>query len=127
MARPSQSPDPLEQVMSIVVEGFKKTTESIQDLRAQQEKLELKQKQQAKAAYHGMTGSGKSRYVSKLVEIEKQNGARGAQARVAETLELTPGRITQLLKSEKTVKMASNFWAFYWFFIFTEEIYNDKH
>jgi len=104
MARPSQSPDPLEQVMSIVVEGFKKTTESIQCLRAQQEELELKQKQQAKAAYHGMTGRGKSRYVAKLVEIKKQNESRGAQARVAETLELTPGRITQLLKSEKNRK-----------------------
>lgn len=51
-----------------------------------------------------MTGSGKSRYVAKLVEIEKQNGPRGAQARVAETLGLTPGRITQLLKSEKNCK-----------------------
>ena len=104
MARPSHSPDPLEQVMAVVVEGFKKTTESIQDLRAQQEELELMQKQQAKAVYHGMAGSGKSRYVAKLVEIEKQNESRGAQARVAETLELTPGRITQLLKSEKNRK-----------------------
>lgn len=104
MARSSQIPDPLEQVMAIVIEGFKKTTESIQDLRAQQVELELKQKQQAKAAYHGMTGSGKSRYVAKLVEIEKANNPRGAQTRVAETLELSTGRITQLLQSEKNRK-----------------------
>jgi len=104
MAKSSHSLDPLEQVMSIVLEGFKKTTESIQDLRAQQAELELKQRQQAKAAYHGMTGSGKSRYVQQLVEIEKKNEERGAQARVAETLELSAGRITQLLNSEKNRK-----------------------
>ncbi|MEI7869966.1 MAG: hypothetical protein WCI11_18920 [Candidatus Methylumidiphilus sp.] len=96
-----QTPDPLEQVMTIVIEGFKRTTESIHALRNQQAELELKLKQQAKAAYHGMTGSGKSRYVAQLVEIEKENEPRGAQARAAETLELSPGRITQLLKSDK--------------------------
>lgn len=101
MAHPSQTPDPLEQVMTIVVEGFKKTTESIHALRNQQAELELKLQQQAQAAYHGMTGSGKSRYVAELVEIEKANNPRGAQARVAQTLKLSDGRITQLLKSDK--------------------------
>lgn len=96
--------DPLEQVMQTVVAGFKKTTEAIQDLRVRQEKLEQQQKLQAKAAYHGMTGSGKSRYVTQLVNIEKDNESWGAQARVAAMLDVTPGRITQLLKSDKNRK-----------------------
>ena len=81
--------DPLKQVMETVVAGFQKTTEAIQNLRD---------------AYQGMTGSGKSRYVSELVKIEEQNEQRGAKARVAETLDLSPGRITQLLNSEKNRK-----------------------
>jgi predicted transcriptional regulator len=48
-----------------------------------------------------MTGSGKSRYVGKLVEIEKTNEEKGAQARVAQLLDLTPGRVSHLLSSEK--------------------------
>lgn len=47
----------------MMVEGFRATTTEIQAMKA-------KQKQQSIAAYQGMTGSGKSRYVSKLVEIE---------------------------------------------------------
>ncbi|WP_205125733.1 hypothetical protein [Pseudoalteromonas sp. A757] len=105
MARKDQTPtDPLEKVMEAMVTGFKHTSEAIQNLRDQQADLEKRQKQQAKAAYQGMTGSGKSRYVAELVEIEKENGERGAQARVAETLEITPGRVTQLLKSDKNRK-----------------------
>lgn len=96
--------DPLEQIMSTVVAGFKMTTDAIQDLKTQQVALEKKQQQQAKAAYHGMTGSGKARYVAELVKIEKENTPRGAQARVAETIEVSPGRITQLLKSDKNRK-----------------------
>ena len=98
------APDPLEQVMETMLTGFKHTTQAIQDLRQQQAELEQRQKQQAKAAYHGMTGSGKSRYVAQLVEIEKEREERGAQARVAETLDLSPGRITQLLNSDKNRK-----------------------
>lgn len=100
----TEVPDPLEKVMEAMVTGFKHTTEAIQDLRDQQAELEKRQKQQAKAAYHGMTGSGKSRYAAELVEIEKEIDPRGAQARVAETLDVTPGRITQLLKSDKNRK-----------------------
>lgn len=106
MARPPKTPtpDPLEQVMETMITGFKHTTQAIQDLRQKQAELEQRQKQQAKAAYHGMTGSGKSRYVAQLVEIEKEREERGAQARVAETLDLSPGRITQLLSSDKNRK-----------------------
>ncbi|MDD4914621.1 MAG: hypothetical protein PHW13_06250 [Methylococcales bacterium] len=106
MARQSNTPtpDPLAQVMQTVIMGFKQTTEAIQALRDQQADLELRQKQHAKAAYHGMTGSGKSRYVAQLVDIEKAIEPRGAQARVAETLDLTAGRITQLLNSDKNRK-----------------------
>lgn len=97
-------PDPLEQVMTTVVQGFTMTTKAIQDLRDQQTSLEQKLQQQARAAYHGMTGSGKSRYAEELVKIESVQNPRGAQARVAETLGITPGRITQLLNSDKNRK-----------------------
>lgn len=104
MAKPPVQPDPLEQVMVTVVQGFKMTTDAIQALRTQQANLEQKLQQQARAAYHGMTGSGKSRYAMELVKIESAHNSRGAQARVAETLGVTPGRITQLLNSDKNRK-----------------------
>lgn len=96
--------DPLEQVMRVVVEGFRHTTEAIQDLRDKQARLQEQQKEQARAAYNGMTGSGKSRYVTKLVEIERDKEEKGAQARVADMLDLSPGRISQLLNSAKNRK-----------------------
>ena len=61
-------PDPLEQVMATVIQAFKVTTEAIQDLRDQQANLNQKLQQQARAAYQGMIGSGKSRYVAELEE-----------------------------------------------------------
>lgn len=104
MARPPKKtpvPDPLEALMETMVTGFKHTTDAIQQLRDQQAELEKSQKQQAKAVYQGMTGNGKSRYTAELVKIEKEKEPRGAQARVAETLDVTASRITQLLKSDK--------------------------
>ena len=89
-----QNTDPLENLMSVVIQGFQKTTDAIRD-------LQDKQQQQSKATYDGMTGSGKSRYVAKLVEIEKIEEEKGAQARVARMLDLSPSRITQLIKSNK--------------------------
>lgn len=102
-----QSPDPLEQIMATVVLGFQQTTDAIKSLKVKQDALELQQKEQAKAAYHGMTGSGKSRYVAKLVEIEKQkdpSNTRGAQKRVADTIGISAPRVTQLLNSDKNRK-----------------------
>lgn len=96
--------DPLQQVMATVVEGFKHTTVAIQQLRERQAKLEEQQRQQARAVYHGMTGSGKSRYASELVKIEREKDPRGAQSRVAQLLDVTPGRVTQLLSSDKNRK-----------------------
>lgn len=104
MAIPNSQPDPLEQVMAVVVEGFKKTTEAIQSLRDQQAELAEQQKQYTKAAYHGMTGSGKSRFVSELVAIERAKDPRGAQSRVADLIEVSEGRISQLLNSDKNRK-----------------------
>ncbi|WP_411705276.1 hypothetical protein [Edaphovirga cremea] len=101
---PLAQPDPLEQVMATVIQGFQMTTASIQELRDQQASLEQRLQQQARAAYHGLTGSGKSRYTSELVKIESEHNPRGAQARVAETLGVSPGRITQLLNSDKNRK-----------------------
>ncbi|MBW2187455.1 MAG: hypothetical protein JRG71_13990 [Deltaproteobacteria bacterium] len=97
MSKRQPTPDPLENMMAMMVEGFRATTTEIQNLK-------VNQKQQAIAAYHGMTGSGKSRYVSKLVEIEAAQETRGAQSRVADTLDLSHGRISQLLKSDKNRK-----------------------
>lgn len=97
MTKRTTAPDPLENMMSMMVEGFRATTTEIQALKA-------RQKEQAIAAYHGMTGNGKSRYVSKLVEMEAAQGARGAQSRVADMLDLSEGRISQLLNSDKNRK-----------------------
>ena len=97
MSKRQTTSDPLESMMAMMVEGFRATTDEIKAMKA-------KQKQQAIAAYHGMTGSGKSRYVSKLVEIEAAQESRGAQSRVADTLDLSEGRISQLLTSEKNRK-----------------------
>ncbi len=96
--------DPLQLAMAAVIEGFKHTTAAIQELREKQDELEERQKLQARAAYHGMTGCGKSRYVGELVNIEKAIDPRGAQSRVAQLLDVTPGRITQLLTSDKNRK-----------------------
>jgi hypothetical protein len=97
-------PDPLEHIMTTVIAGFQQTTDAIKELKAQQEALESQQKEQARAVYQGMTGSGKSRYVAELVNIEKQKDPRGAQARVADTLNVSSARVTQLLKSDKNRK-----------------------
>ncbi|SKC32329.1 hypothetical protein CZ809_01845 [Photobacterium piscicola] len=102
-----QSPDPLEQIMATVVSGFQQTTDAIRELQLKQEALERQQQQQAKAAYQGMTGCGKSRYVAELVEIEKQKdptNTRGAQKRVADTIGISSARVTQLLNSDKNRK-----------------------
>ncbi|WP_445286522.1 hypothetical protein [Variovorax atrisoli] len=103
MSRKDQDPnvDPLKLMMENMLEGFQRTTDAINALREKQAKLESQQKQQARAAYQGMTGSGKSRYVNELVKIEAAIDARGAQARVAELLELSPPRISQLIRSDK--------------------------
>ncbi|MCO4206267.1 hypothetical protein [Aeromonas taiwanensis] len=102
-----QSPDPLQQIMATVVSGFQQTTDAIRQLQQQQQALELQLQQQARAAYQGMTGSGKSRYVTELVEIEKKrdpNNTRGAQRRVADKIGISSARVTQLLNSDKNRK-----------------------
>lgn len=106
------TPDPLHQVMQTVISGFQQTTALIADVQQQQQTLQQQQQalqqqlqDQARAAYSGMTGSGKSRFVQALVDQETARlGDRGARSRVANTLGLTPPRITQLLDSEKNRK-----------------------
>lgn len=98
------SNEPLELMMSVVVDGFQRVADSMHEIKAEQAKLSDIQKQQSKAAYHAFTGCGKARYVGMLVEIESQTNPRGARARVAQTLDLTPARITQLLNSDKNRK-----------------------
>ena len=104
MSRLPNSNDPLEQMMNTVLEGFRQTSKAIHDLRAEQEELKQNQKNQAQAAYHGMTGSGKSRYVSQLVSLEEQVNPYVARTRVAETLDVSRSRVSQLVNSDKNRK-----------------------
>jgi excinuclease UvrABC helicase subunit UvrB len=82
---------PAEQMLEATLKGFgevKKAIDSVQQA----------QKIQAKATYSGLTGSGKARYVTELAN------AYGSQAMVARMLDLTDGRISQLVNSEKNRK-----------------------
>ena len=99
MGAPNQTPDPLQQVMATVVAGFQQTTAIIQQV---QQQLQQQLQNQTRAAYSGMTASGRTRFVGSLVQQEiEANGERGAQARVANTLNLTPGRVSQLVNSPR--------------------------
>ena len=109
--RPPSELDPLEQVMATVVEGFRATTAQIKEhsnqlmvLQQQNSEKEDQIKQLKRAAYQGLTGAGKTRYVKELVEDERKKNPTGAQSRVAGDLDLTPGRVSQLLNSEKNRK-----------------------
>lgn len=78
-------------MMDVTLQGFQKVKEAL-------DALEEIQTTQARATYSGLTGSGKSRYVQAMVD------AVGSQAKVADMLDLSPGRISQLVKSEKNRK-----------------------
>lgn len=97
-----------EMIMRTVIAGFQAVTDRLAAIEASHaqecERAREEHRQHAQATYQGMTGSGKSRYVAAMVELEKKNGDRGAQARVAKTLDLTPGRIAQLISSDKNRK-----------------------
>lgn len=83
--------DPAAMMMEATLKGFQHVNVA---LAAVQEV----QKIQAKATYQGLTGSGKSRYVSELAK------AYGGQSPVADLLDLSRGRISQLVNSEKNKK-----------------------
>lgn len=83
--------DPSEMMMAVTLEGFKQA-------KAAMDAIKGNQTNQARATYSALTSSGKSRYVASLAETS------GSQAEVAELLNLTPGRISQLVKSEKNRK-----------------------
>lgn len=106
MAKTDSSPnEATEMIMSTVISGFRHVTNKLLEIEATQKEMREQQQKFAQAAYQGMTGSGKSRYVATLVSMEEEAGRqRGAKARVAKTLDLTPGRITQLLNSDKNRK-----------------------
>lgn len=89
MARPMR--DPAEAMMEATLKSFHHVKVAIDAVQADQ-------KIQAKATYGALTSSGKSRYVSELT------AAYESQARVAELLDLSPGRICQLVNSEKNRK-----------------------
>lgn len=104
-ASPNEVP---EMIMQTVLAGFQAVTQRLEAIEAshakERDKAREEHQQHARATYQGMTGSGKSRYVAAMVDLERKNGERGAQARVAKTLDLTPGRIAQLLSSDKNRK-----------------------
>lgn len=83
--------DPIEALKDATMIGFNHVQEALEHVREVQG-------QQARATYKGLTSSGKSRYVASLTEEV------GSQAGVAKMLNLTPGRINQLVKSEKNRK-----------------------
>jgi hypothetical protein len=85
------SKDPVESLMYATLDSFKHVNEVIKSVREDHKVL-------AQATYNGLTGSGKTRFVSDMVE------AYGSQARVAQMLELSPGRISQLVNSDKNKK-----------------------
>ncbi|MDD1023179.1 hypothetical protein M5G24_29640 [Pseudomonas sp. TNT2022 ID1048] len=80
--------DPATLMMEATLQGFKNVKDAL-------DVIQNTQKIQAKATYKGLTGSGKSRYVTEMAE------QLGSQVKVAEMLDLTRGRINQLVKSEK--------------------------
>lgn len=89
MARPML--DPAEAMMEATLQGFRNVKVAIDAVQADQ-------KIQAKATYNALTSAGKPRYVSELADAYK------SQARVADLLDLSPGRICQLVNSEKNRK-----------------------
>nr|WP_176705385.1 hypothetical protein [Rahnella sp. WMR114] len=87
----SPKTDPIDALKDVTMAGFVKVHEALTHMKEVQS-------QQARATYQGLTSSGKSRYVAALVE------EAGSQAEVGRMLKLTPGRINQLVKSEKNRK-----------------------
>jgi hypothetical protein len=97
----ADNPDPLQQVMDTVVAGFAQTTAAIREVQNRQQVLETQLQDQARAAYSGMTASGRARFVDTMVNQERAVNQYGAQARVATRLGLTPGRVSQLVNSAR--------------------------
>lgn len=84
-------PDPATAMMEATMEGFRQVKIAI-------DAVQEAQKIQARATYKGLTGHGKARYVNELVQ------AHGSQVQVANLLDLSPGRINQLVHSEKNLR-----------------------
>lgn len=80
--------DPSEMMMAVTLEGFKQA-------KAAMDIIKENQTNQARATYKALTSSGKSRYVASLSKTSE------SQAEVAELLDLSPGRISQLVRSER--------------------------
>lgn len=81
----------IETMMKATIDGFNQVNLIIKS-------VHQNQKIHAQATYSGLTGSGKSRYVSELVKSYE------SQAAVAELLDLSRGRICQLVNSGKNKK-----------------------
>lgn len=91
MAKPKSEIDVIRALTEVTIKGFEQVAQVLDDLREAQGKA-------VRATYNGLTSSGKSRYVASLVEEV------GSQAEVSRMLNITPGRVSQLMKSEKNRK-----------------------
>jgi CRP-like cAMP-binding protein len=98
-------PKPLEMIMDVTMQGFAQVKQAMEELQAEQQRLRDEQVRMAiqsrgvtVANYKAHTASGKARMASELVQVF------GSQAGAAEYLGVTPGRISQLVNSEKNRK-----------------------
>lgn len=80
--------DPAILMMEATLQGFAQAKAAMDQMKETQQAVAI-------ATYKGMTSSGKSRYVAELVQT------LGSQSEAAGFLKLTPGRISQLVGSEK--------------------------
>lgn len=91
MAKLKSEIDAIRALTEVTIKGFEQIVQALDDTREAQGKV-------ARATYNGLTSSGKSRYVASLVKEV------GSQAEVSRMLNITPGRVSQLMKSEKNRK-----------------------
>ena len=91
MAKQKSEIDAIRALTEVTIKGFEQVAQALVDMREAQGKV-------VRATYNGLTSSGKYRYVASLVEEV------GSQAEVSRMLNITPGRVSQLMKSEKNRK-----------------------
>ena len=92
-----------EYALNQMVSSYSRATKDMEELKLRMTALSREQSVNARAAYRSMAASGRVIYVAKLVEIEKTINQRGAQARVAKCLDLSPGRINQILALSQSI------------------------
>lgn len=92
-----------EYALNQMVSSYSRATKDMEELKLRMSALSREQSINARAAYRSMAASGRVIYVAKLVDIERAINQRGAQARVAKCLDLSPGRVNQLLALSQSI------------------------